>query len=1009
MAHFSNLSAELILLIAELLEDRSLLSFSHTNRRHYALADPLRYKREAASETSTFLLWAARHGRSSVVQKLIEHGVNVNLQDTSGIQPPKVRLAAQYTYSDACSPLRAREIPESPLEGPRTVDEFEDPSDTEDERGDWEYSVGTVTTKTKWSALHLAAAYGHGDIVDLLLDNGADIEAEAFGLCTCGQRSKSSRYIFLFPDPDPTWSALHIAICQGQDHVACRLMQRGASLVAKTGPQGHTGSLVLRSGSSGTADPDVDGDETQSAPTSPGLLTDVAEGDSAQAIQAGFLSNWADFTALHYAAAYGSLAMIRKIQEALPDDVNTPDAAGQTPLAYAYKLGRIDDVVTYLVGEGAEIDCLAGPTDTPLILSCQSRHFLDVVKLIQLGARAQQRIRSVNLTPLHLCCMKPRLNTDLCADERPCWPRPKTIEDAFLEQHQIEAVQALLGAGAKVDARDMCQRTPLVYAAQYATLPIVQLLLDAGADPSSAAQLESSDRIDSSDRVVRSVLMAVAFAGYKRYATDNDAVFRCLVHAGADVNFQDSRGQTVLHVLAKLLVKAISEYNGTSTQRCVENIKTLVASGRVDYSLRDEDGKLAVEYAIREAACRISEVIPVKTISRAITTTDLIRIRDSVVRSVLAEKSMDRTMEALEYLHLVYPRFIYGRPETLFMTIKSGHQHLAIRLLEKGADRSYKSRAGENLLHIACQKRLGELAHKLLEMGMPADAISKSGETPISAYVDSVLRMALGGPVDWGKHPSILSLVEKGADPHRIYCTPPSDRPRHFFQWHECPLDRIISRGDHDFARAILSLSPPSRATKGGSPLTRSYLHRACSFSYKVPDLGFVKFLLTYGSLDVNGKNSYGRTVLSELVDSITPMAPRISPFNHGVPTVRNLDEQTTSYLLDTGEYSPLARSDLFLECVKLLESHGAEWTTESAVLGAGQRGGEEVVTTPAKELKRQLEYTGSDAASRQGLEFIRSQLVDPDWDPDALSPGESPFKGGPWSSLSATAGDAVE
>ena len=34
-----------------------------------------------------------------------------------------------------------------------------------------------AVTKTKWTALHLAAKYGHGDTAQVLLENGADVNA----------------------------------------------------------------------------------------------------------------------------------------------------------------------------------------------------------------------------------------------------------------------------------------------------------------------------------------------------------------------------------------------------------------------------------------------------------------------------------------------------------------------------------------------------------------------------------------------------------------------------------------------------------------------------------------------------------------------------------------------------------------------------------------------------------------------------------------------------------------
>lgn len=969
MAKLSTLSVELTFLIAEHVDSRSLVDFSHIDRRHYALVDPIRFKREVASGTPTLLCWAARNDRPSVIRKLVKFGVDVCLEDVSGVRPPGLR-AIDFQHDIGNSPQS----------------HLGHDGDIPDDGDDRSSVSGEEEPTMRWSALHLAAAFGNLEIVDLLLDNGAHLEQEAYGLCSCGQKAMPRGSLPLFPVPFPLWSALHVAICHGQDATARRLVQRGASLQQPTWIPAWMAELGL----------DNSAQSPSSQPSTP-----------------------PPFTALHYTAACGSLAMLQLLLEAMPAGLDEPDLVGNTPLAYAFKAQRKDDAVSFLVGKGASVDCMVDGESTPLILASLRRRFGDVVQLVRLGANVRHRLGGE--TALHICCgrVDPQyvdLRTDQSLlfesasgsdhmSETECMNQP-TKREPETEPSLSDAVQALLDAGAKVDARDSSSRTPLMNAAQHSTFPVVRLLLDAGADPSRTTKPgEFSPHMSviplMTMRPSNAVSVLTEFTrGEDEHMLNGGRdtnILRALVQAGADVNHQNDRGWTVLHYLAELLAKASSGSScGRFLQRAICNIKTLVSSNQVDYTLRNHEGKLAVEYAIVRAAGHISELLPIDKVRDTLTSTDIIRIRDSIIRAESAERDMERTMQALDYLSQINPRSIYDRPDTLFLTIKAGFENLAIQLLEKGADPSYISLTGENVLDIACRKRMGVLAEQLLVLGMSADPVANDRAPPLSLYIDSVLQMALGGPVDWNEHPVILSLLQKGADPHRRLSEGSVQRRQHFFQWHECPLDRIISRGDHDFAKAVLRLCPPPRPGSGreNTPSTEtcSYLHRACSFSYKAPDLDLVEFLLSLG-LDVNGKTVHGCTVLSEIVDSITPRGSWVSPFHKPPYVVENLDAETTEILLESGEHAPLARTGLFMECIRLLERHGADWTVESAVLTSVEDDQITTTTTPAEELKRKLEYSGADSVSRQGLAYIRSQLVDPDWDPAKLKSGESPFK----------------
>ncbi|KAJ1331625.1 serine/threonine-protein phosphatase 6 regulatory ankyrin repeat subunit A [Microdochium nivale] len=1014
MADLSRLSAELIILIAEQLDAESLISFLHTDRRIYAFASAVYFKHEATSEASTLLFWAARHGRANVVQKLVDHGADINRRDQCGKQQPIVKNEPGHPDYRTESPvLQARNVPDSPADDFVELDELEDVSDSEFLEEEREHYARAW--QPTWTALHLAAANGHKDIVELLLNHGADIDAEASGLCKCGQPSKGCRDNYLFPYPNPTWTALHTAICQGHDSIAAHLLHRGASLETDRDPRGtRTSSEAARSLFWDGEDSDYPDTYMRRQQAWP-VFDDIVDGPNRSDSHPAPGRPW--YTALHYTAAYGSLQMVELIHKARPGDLDLPDAAGQTPLAYAFRVCRVDDVIPYLVRHGADPDGAGTSmqTWTPLLLASRTHQFQHVVMLAKLGAMVGRRAPLTQLTALHLCCSLNNEHKGTNLEVWPWWPRPKAVDtDEEDKPYRLEAVRVLLDHGAEVDALDSIGRTPLSYAVEDASLAVIQLLLASGANPSShsyADLLKPEGRDDYGYDDCVSVLIAAACSrparGRAPYRVFD--VFACILQAGADVNFQNEHGNTILHILCRGFAKDTNLFDRRmSNYRRTEHIKALVACGSVDYSLRNNLGQLAVEYIMVEGATHVAELFPIDAVRWHITRTNLISARDIIIGFGCSGDRLKDKVKALEFLHGIDPHFVFVRPESLFSAIMRGNEDLAVTLIDRGANYSYWSKAaGESLLHVACRKRLSLVIDKLLDLGIPSDKPSRIGNTPLSIYFDSILRMALGGPIEWDTHPTVITLIQHGADPHRVVCKPPPKRATHFYEWFERPLDRIISRGDHMFARKVLEICPPRRPSDDTGGLGYAYLHCACSFSYKVPDLDFVEYLLSLG-LDVNERNCYGRTVLSELIASITPTAPWNSPFRRTPATSSKPVPASVGKMLQeltlTGLHSPLSRPDLFIDCIRLLEKYGADWTKKSSAAtlpssGEQQRSSDsdggmpaEEETTPAEELAQHLDYAGPDTVSRQGLDYIKTQLADTAWRPAEMWPGGSPF-----------------
>lgn len=91
--------------------------------------------------------------------------------------------------------------------------------------------MSTSTVHSISRALHLAVVGGHDDVVAVLLDNGADINAYAMNMCDCPCYEDRSNLDALAPADH--WiitgvSSLHLAVCFFRQETAKLLLRRGA-------------------------------------------------------------------------------------------------------------------------------------------------------------------------------------------------------------------------------------------------------------------------------------------------------------------------------------------------------------------------------------------------------------------------------------------------------------------------------------------------------------------------------------------------------------------------------------------------------------------------------------------------------------------------------------------------------------------------------------------------------------------------------------------------------------
>ncbi|NIA15494.1 MAG: hypothetical protein GWP08_15630 [Nitrospiraceae bacterium] len=203
------------------------------------------------------------------------------------------------------------------------------------------------------------------------------------------------------------------------------------------------------------------------------------------------------------------------------------DLKGFTPLHVAAQAG-LTDMAALLIDNGADIGRKDRSGSLPLHVAAREAHQATTNLLIERGSNVNARDRR-GRTPLHLAAMgdrppviagrNPNRNPDTIIPFSRSRPNPRRA--AF--------IQFLLKKGADIELRDRYGATPLHICAKQGQAYIARALLDAGA------------KIEARDNSKRTPLFSAFEGGHP------DTV-RLLIERGADINARDAVGKIPLHV-----------------------------------------------------------------------------------------------------------------------------------------------------------------------------------------------------------------------------------------------------------------------------------------------------------------------------------------------------------------------------------------------------------------------------------------------------------------------------
>ncbi|KAH8983016.1 ankyrin repeat-containing domain protein [Lactarius akahatsu] len=490
-------------------------------------------------------------------------------------------------------------------------------------------------------------------------------------------------------------------------------------------------------------------------------------------------------TPLHVASRCGKLEIIRALLGHAP----VKNARSQTLSQTAWRLG--------LRGSGADVNALTKDNWTPLHSACSWGRLEIARLLLDHGAKANAET-DYGETPLH------------------------TATNGKYEPQEdgVRIAQLLLERGVDANAQRKDNYTPLHAASYYGRLEIVRLLLVHGA------------KADTVDNFGYTPLHFVSCG--KSKPQDGVQVARLLLECGGNVNGQNKRQQTPLHVasyngrleIARLLldhggnVNALDDLGDTPLHN--------VSQGKYD----SEETGISLARLLLERGGDVNG-------------------RSNEQRTPLHVASYNGKVEIAQLLlgHGAKVRAVDDLGETPLHDVSQGKYdseeagvNIAQLLLERDGDVNGQSKRQQTPLHAASKNGRLEIARLLLDHGAKVGAADDLGDTPLHNVSQGKY-----GSEDAGVGLAKL-LLERGGDVNEQ-----SKEQR-------TPLHSASYNGRLEIARLLLGHGAKVDAV---DDLGRTPLHYVSLGTYDSEEAGsgLVRLLLEHGG-DVNGKTKNQGTPL---------------------------------------------------------------------------------------------------------------------------------------------------
>uniref|UniRef100_A0A8C2D2F2 Ankyrin 3 n=1 Tax=Cyprinus carpio TaxID=7962 RepID=A0A8C2D2F2_CYPCA len=570
----------------------------------------------ATKKGNTALHIASLAGQVDVVKELVTHRANINAQSQNGFTP--LYMAAQENHLDVVKFL----LDNGSSQSIATEDGFTPLAVALQQGHDQVVSLlleNDTKGKVRLPALHIAARKDDTKAAALLLqnDHNADVESKKMPILIESHNIQYSIFVFLLWQNDIT--PLHVASKRGNANMVRLLLERGARIDAKTKDGLTPLHCGARSGHEQVLEMLLDRGAPILSKTKNGLspLHMATQGDHLNCVQlllhhevpVDDVTN--DYlTALHVAAHCGHY----KVAKVLVDKKANPNAKalnGFTPLHIACKKNRIK-VMELLLKHGASIQAVTESGLTPIHVAAFMGHENIVTQLTNHGA-SPNTMNVDDQTPLHISSRlgKPDIVQQLL--QHGASPDATTTSGytplhlAARDGHK-DVGSILLDNGASLGITTKKGFTPLHVAAKYGKIEVAKLLLQKRAPPDAAG---------------KSGLTPLHVAAHY----DNQKVALLLLDQGASPHAAAKNGYTPLHIAAKKnqmeIATTLLEYGAdtnATTRQGISPLHLAAQEGNVDMvtlllaretaiNLGNKNGLTPLHLAAQEDKVNVSEVL----------------------------------------------------------------------------------------------------------------------------------------------------------------------------------------------------------------------------------------------------------------------------------------------------------------------------------------------------------------------------------------------------------------
>ncbi|WP_338477023.1 ankyrin repeat domain-containing protein [Wolbachia endosymbiont (group A) of Nomada hirtipes] len=422
--------------------------------------------------------------------------------------------------------------------------------------------------------LHYAVLYGPSDMVELLMDEGADIwtkdreEKTPLKVAREHNRLEILKYLVEYKDRDGR-TQLYFAAEIGDLDKARFLLENGANIEAKNGEYQATAlhaavinnklnvvQLLLGNGADIEAE-DKDGWKPLHCAATFDWAFNIVEVLVEKGANINAKNN-EDKTPLEVANEYNQSKMVNFL-------VNKRDQHGCMLLHYAAREGNLD-LIKLLIINGAEIEAENDEGKTPLEVAREYSK-LEAAGILSIN----KDIKEGKLDEVKHFLANSASRSDTDAKDKDKWSKDWSLLHYAVYNGNLNlfkgVFELLLEKSGSINARDQYGWAPLHYAVYYNEPDIVSFLVDKGADINVQAEdyktpLHVTAQYNSGSEITRLLLdrgANIEATASNNFTVLHDAVYynkldmvEFLVQRGANINAKNGRDETPLEVANRL-------------------------------------------------------------------------------------------------------------------------------------------------------------------------------------------------------------------------------------------------------------------------------------------------------------------------------------------------------------------------------------------------------------------------------------------------------------------------